>query len=184
MPADDLGHDARVIESGQWQLLSGVADYVAGLVDDMLIERVIWGGGLTAERAGRGAIWYRFWVWRDDQVVERYYDRNGALLGTQIDICTPMDIQEQFWRTHDLLLDIWIAPDGRVTVTNEAAFEAAVASGEIAPEEAQWAEAHLRRLTTAIAQGRFPPAMVRNWQVDMRRIEAVLARTTESEAQP
>lgn len=170
------------IESGDWQKQPGVADYFAGLVDDVLIERVIWGEGWSpVQRAGRqlagyGFIWYRFWVWRDDQLVERYYDMSGMLLGTQIDVCTPMQIDEQHWQTQDLVLDIWIAPDGRVTVTNEAAFDDAVRDGVLSSDEADWAEAHVRRLTGAIAQGRFPPAMVRNWQVDIRRIEDVLAR--------
>ena len=177
----------QVIESGDWQKRSGVADYFAGLVDDVLIERVIWGDGwLGIERAGRqligyGFIWYRFWVWRDDQIVERYYDQSGALLGTRIDVCTPMEIEERQWRTRDMVLDIWIAPGGRVTVANEAAFDAAVDAGAITAEEAEWAEAHVRRLTGAIAQGRFPPAMVRNWQVDIRRIEDVLARAQQEQ---
>lgn len=178
----------RTIENGEWNGLPGVADYVFGLVDDVLIERAIWGDGWRpAERAGRqvagyGFIWYRFWLWRDDQLVERYYDREGALLGTQIDVCTPMVADEQRWRTQDLLLDIWIAPDGRVTLGNEPAFDAAVAAGVIPTEEAARAEAHVRRLTTAIAQGRFPPAMVRNWQVDVRRIHAMLAGKAGAEA--
>ena len=37
-------------------------------------------------------------------------------------------------------------------------------------------EEHVRRLTGAIAQRRFPPAMVRNWQVDLRRIQEALAK--------
>ncbi|MEZ4767112.1 MAG: DUF402 domain-containing protein [Caldilineales bacterium] len=176
-----------IIESGNWQHLPGVADYFAGLVDDVLIERVIWGDGWSAaQRGGQqligyGFIWYRYWIWRDDQLVERYYDKDGVLLGTRIDVCTPMEIEERHWRTRDMLLDIWITPEGRVTVTNEAAFDAAVDAGEITAEEAEWAEAHVRRLTGAIAQNRFPPAMVRNWQVDIRRIEDVLARAREAQ---
>ena len=46
---------------------------------------------------------------------------------------------------------------------------------ELTEEEARWAEEHVRRLTGAIAQRCFPPAMVRNWQVDLRRIEEALA---------
>jgi hypothetical protein len=61
-------------------------------------------------------------------------------------------------------------------VSNEAAFEAAVSGGELSEEEARWAEEHVRRLTGAISQRRFPPAMVRNWQVDLRRIQEALAR--------
>jgi predicted RNA-binding protein associated with RNAse of E/G family len=169
------------IISGDWQELPGVVDYLAGLIDDVLIERVIWGAppqetGNSRAPAGRGHIWYRFWLWRDDQVVERYFDAQGLALGTQVDLCMPMQISEQEWRARDLLLDIWISPEGRVIVSNEAAFEEAVSSGQLTEEEARWAEEHVRRLTGAIAQRRFPPAMVRNWQVDLRRIQDALAK--------
>jgi predicted RNA-binding protein associated with RNAse of E/G family len=87
----------------------------------------------------------------------------------------PMVIGEREWTTNDLLLDIWISPDGRVTVRNETAFEAAVADGSLSIDEASWAEEHVRRLTAAIAQRRFPPPLVRNWQVDLRRIQEALA---------
>ncbi len=170
------------IRSGEWQSLPGVFDYLSGLIDDVLIERAIWSHAANAVTAGgrvqtgHGHIWYRFWLWRDDQVVERYFDAQGNTLGTQVDLCMPLQIGEREWTTRDLLLDIWISPQGRVTVSNEAAFDAAVSSGELTPDEARWAEEHVRRLTAAIAQRRFPPAMVRNWQVDLRRIQEALAR--------
>lgn len=169
------------IRSGEWQSLPGVADYLAGLIDDVLIERAIWAAppevtGNGRAPAGRGHIWYRFWLWRDDQVVERYFDAEAKPLGTQVDLCMPVQIGEREWTARDLLLDIWISPEGRVTVSNEAAFEAAVSDGQLTEEEARWAEEHVRRLTGAIAQHRFPPAMVRNWQVDLRRIREALAK--------
>ena len=170
------------IRSGEWQRLPGVADYLAGLIDDVLIERAIWrapadgAAGNGRAPAGAGHIWYRFWLWRDDQVVERYFDAQGLALGTQVDLCMPLQIDEREWTARDLLLDIWISPEGRVTMSNEAAFDAAVSSGQLTDEEARWAEEHVRRLTTAIAQRRFPPAMVRNWQVDLRRIQEALAK--------
>ena len=168
------------IRSGEWQSLPGVADYLAGLIDDVLIERAIWGvptamAGNGRAPAGTGHIWYRFWLWRDDQVVERYFDAQGQALGTQVDLCMPLQVGEREWTARDLLLDIWISPEGRVTVSNEAAFEAAVSNGQLTDDEARWAEEHVRRLTAAIAQRRFPPAMVRNWQVDLRRIQEALA---------
>jgi predicted RNA-binding protein associated with RNAse of E/G family len=171
-----------IISSGDWKALPGVADYLAGLIDDVLIERAVWGQpdstGAAAGRvqAGPGHIWYRFWLWRDDQVVERYFDAQGQALGTQVDLCMPLQIEERQWTARDLLLDIWISPQGQVTVGNETAFDAAVRGGQISPEEAIWAEEHVRRLTGAIAQRRFPPAMVRNWQVDLRRIQEALAK--------
>jgi len=171
-----------LIHSGQWRGLPGVMHYMAGLLDDLLIERVIWGEGAEAAAAGGaqvaavGHIWYRFWLWRDDQVVERYFDAAGRALGTQVDVCMPIEASEQGWVARDLLLDIWISPDGRVTVRGEASYEAAQAEGRISDNEFRWAEQHLRRLTTAIAQRRFPPAMVRNWQVDLQRIEETKQR--------
>ncbi len=172
-----------LIRSGEWQSLPGVADYLAGLIDDVLIERVVWAapaeGAPANERvpAGPGHIWYRFWLWRDDQMVERYFDAQGKPLGIQVDLCMPLQVDEGQWSARDLLLNIWISPEGQVTVGNEVAFEAAVRSGQFTEEEASWAEEHVRRLTGAIAQRRFPPAMVRNWQVDLRRIEEALAKS-------
>jgi predicted RNA-binding protein associated with RNAse of E/G family len=171
------------IRSGEWQDLPGVASYLAGLIDDVLIERAIWAAPAEAESAdgralaGPGHIWYRFWLWRDDQVVERYFDAQGQALGTQVDLCMPLQVGEGEWTARDLLLNIWISPQGQVTVSNEAAFEAAVSSGQLTEEEARWAEEHVRRLTGAISQRRFPPAMVRNWQVDLRRIQEALAKS-------
>ncbi len=171
-----------LIRSGEWQALPGIADYLAGLIDDVLIERAVWSQAAGRQAAGGrvlagpGHIWYRFWLWRDDQVVERYFDAGGQPLGTQVDLCMPMQISEREWTARDLLLDIWISPQGQVTVSNEAAFDAAVSSGYLTVDEASWAEEHVRRLTAAIAQRRFPPAMVRNWQVDLRRIQEALAR--------
>ncbi|HSN74144.1 MAG TPA: DUF402 domain-containing protein [Anaerolineae bacterium] len=171
-----------LIRSGEWQSLPGVADYLAGLIDDVLIERAVWAKSAEAVAiggralVGPGHIWYRFWLWRDDQIVERYFDAQGQALGTQVDLCMPLQIGERDWTARDLLLDIWISPQGQVTVGNEAAFEEAVRSGQLTEEEARWAEEHVRQLTGAISQRRFPPAMVRNWQVDLRRIEEALAK--------
>ena len=170
----------KVIRSGEWEQEPAVAHYSTGLIDGLLIERVIWGPQPEPSQpavgivAGSGDIWYRFWLWRDDQIVEKYFDATGQLLGTQMDVCMPMVIGEREWTTSDLLLDIWISPDGRVTVRNETAFEAAVADGSLSMDEARWAEEHVRRLTAAIAQRRFPPPLVRNWQVDLRRIQEAL----------
>ena len=54
---------------------------------------------------------------------------------------------------------------------DEGVYEAAVKSGALSPGESERAEQQIRRLTGAIARGRFPPPLVRNWQVDMRRIQ-------------
>jgi hypothetical protein len=166
----------RLIRSGEWAGRPAAAGYRCGLVGDILVERVIWDESTAPARPGAGMaaapgqIWFRFWLLREQQIVEKYFDAAGRHLGTQVDVCMPLVLEEESWFTHDLLLDIFIAPDGQVTVRNEAAFEAAVAAGTLSPEEQERAEQHVRVLTAAIAQGRFPPALVRNFQPDMARI--------------
>ena len=54
--------------------------------------------------------------------------------------------------------------------------------GALSSEQADLAEAHLRELTAAIARGRFPPPLVRNWQLDLSRIAAIQRRETSTMA--
>lgn len=187
---------ARTIYSGQWHALPDVQDYRAAALGDILAERLVWGPGASTVQqgdtaiAGPGYIWFRFWLSRDQQVVEKYFDARGQALGMQIDVCMPLaplapklragpfaavDKRLDGWSTADLLLDIWMAADGRVTVRNEAAFEQAVRDAALTSDEATWAEERVRTLTSAIARRRFPPALVRNWQVDVERIQETFA---------
>ena len=125
----------QMIESGKFGDPSVVRDYRSELLGDVYVERIIW-GELPAPRrlsghiiADRGFIWFRFWLLSDDQVIERYYDAQGRLIGTQIDVCGPLLCNQDGCRTEDLILDIRISPDGGVTVHNEDAFERAVLIG-------------------------------------------------------
>jgi hypothetical protein len=184
------------IYSGQWQMLPAALDYRAAMLGDILAERLVWGPANSAAQlgnlaiAGPGYIWFRFWLTREQQVVEKYFDAQGQALGMHIHVCMPLialppelcvglfadaDAHSDGYCTTDLLLRIWIAADGRVTVRNEAAFEQAIHSGDLTTEEVAWAEERVRMLTSAIALGRFPPALVRNWQVDVQRVQETLS---------
>jgi uncharacterized protein len=153
-----------------------VQDYRSERVGEALIERLVW-GHLAAPRtlagviiADTGYIWFRFWLPQYAQVVDRYYTAEGALVGTKIDVCMPLDCDERGCHTTDLLMDIWISADGRVTIYNEDAFEAAVRTRTLSDEQIAHAETHIRDLTGTIARGKFPPPLVRNWQVDPQRL--------------
>jgi predicted RNA-binding protein associated with RNAse of E/G family len=166
---------ARQIVSGALGDPAFVGDYRLELLGDVLVERVVW-KELAAPRtlsgsvvADSGAIWFRFWLPRFDQVVEKYYLPDGTVLGTHIDVCGPLRCDEHGCAADDYVLDIWIDPQGRVTVHDEDAFDRAVLLGELTAEEAGRAEAHLRDLTAAIARNRFPSPIVRNWQIDPTR---------------
>lgn len=165
-----------LIVSGQFDPPRPIRDYRAELLGDVWVERAIWGRMDVPFRcrgivvADADYIWFRFWLPAHDQVVERYYDPKGVLVGTQIDVCMALACSADACRATDLLLDIWIDPMGQVTVDGEDAFEEAVRLGLFSASQSHHAEAHLRDLTAAIARRRFPPPLVRNWQIDPSRI--------------
>ena len=171
----------REIRSGVFGDPAFVHAYRFELLGDALVERVIWRrlpepralfGAVVADT---GAVWYRFWLPQHDQVVERYYLADGTPLGIHIDVCGPIMCDESGCRADDYILDIRIDAAGRVTVHNEEEFERSVLLGELSPEAARQAEAHLRELTAAIARNRFPPPLARNWQIDLSRIREAVA---------
>jgi predicted RNA-binding protein associated with RNAse of E/G family len=168
-----------LIKSGHFGDPSITYGYRSEQLGEVIVERVIWGElGIPRTLAGvvvadTGFVWYRFWLLRERQVVARYYGPRGSLVGTQIDLCTPIVWDATGCSAIDLILDVWIDASGRVTIHNEDEFEAAVASGMLDSHLVHLAETRLRALTAQIARRRFPPPLVRNWQIDPGRIPAV-----------
>jgi predicted RNA-binding protein associated with RNAse of E/G family len=150
--------------------------YRAEWLGDVLIERVIWGAVAEPLRlagtvtAAEGYLWFRFWLRHLGVVTERYYAADGTPAGTRLSVCTLPVCDQIGCRAEDLLLFLWLAPDGQVTVYNEDAFEDASREGLLSGEQVQFAEAQVRELTAGIARGKFPPSLVRNWRIDPRRI--------------
>jgi predicted RNA-binding protein associated with RNAse of E/G family len=179
-----MGHtnDARAqIRSGHFGDPVATYGYRFERLGEVFVERIIW-AELPAPRrlagvvvADAGYVWFRYWLLPEGQVVERYFTSGGVPIGTQIDLCAPIAWDDTGCSALDLLLDIWIDAGGRVTVHNEDRFEKAVVWGALSSAHADLAEAHLRELTAAIARGRFPPPLVRNWQLDLSRIAVIRA---------
>lgn len=74
--------------------------------------------------------------WQDRPYVAwRMFDRNKRLLGTLFHICTNVCIREDFLSYDDLLLDIWLAPDGEIRVLDADELQACIAEGRISKSE-------------------------------------------------
>jgi len=168
----------RTIESGEWQIHPYLTDYRAEWPGDMLVERATWTANAPKQQihaqgpdpitiAGPGYIWFRFWLPEDGQVIERYFNVQGEAVGTYIPICALLEREGNTFRTVMLVLGLWIGADERVTVLHEEEFDAAVASGDITPVQAERAELRIRTLTTAVAQRQFPPGLVRNFTISL-----------------
>ncbi|WP_374686005.1 DUF402 domain-containing protein [Promineifilum sp.] len=81
------------------------------------------------------------------------YDRDdGALKGWYANICRPAEIGEATVRGDDLALDLWITPEGQVTVLDEEEYVALPLSSE----ERQQADAAVSDLHLMAQQGTLP----------------------------
>ncbi len=164
------------IRSGVFGDPAARANYRAEWLGDVLIERVVWALPAEPHRLGNTIIvgedyvWFRFWLRHVGAVVERYFAPDGTQAGTRIRVCTLPVCDGAGCRVEDLLLFLWLAPDGQVTVHNEDAFEQVSREGQLAGELVRFAETQVRQLTAAVARGKFPPSLIRNWQIDPRLI--------------
>lgn len=68
-------------------------------------------------------------------VAWRMFDRTGCLIGTLFHVCGAVRIFEDHLSYEDLLLDIWIAPDGAVRILDEDEVRDCAAHGLLSDSE-------------------------------------------------
>jgi len=157
-----------VIASGDWDRDPLMSDYHAEWLSDMLVERATWTSHVGAHRINQqlvgapGYVWFRFWLANGEHILEKYFDDRGQPLGMYARIGMNIPHRGRGLSMLNLLLGLWITDDGRITVLNEAEFDAAVSNNTISPVEAEHAEQQIREVTMAIAHRRYPPPIVRN----------------------
>ena len=83
-------------------------------------------------------------------------DTENRLLGCYVDIATPLTKTNGIYQLTDLILDLWIAPDGGYTELDVDEFEQACAAGKLSPDWETQARQTFARLKTEITQGDFP----------------------------
>ncbi len=155
--------------SGEWQNVEQMTDYRSERFTDMLVERATWTQTAPTHTidgikvAAPDYIWFRFWLLGQQQIVEKYFDADRHLVGMYAPISTPFLPTEKTISSVSLALALWLQEDGRITVLNEAEFDAAIAAQVVSPVEATYAEHRIRELMLDIGQNLFPPAMVRNF---------------------
>lgn len=82
------------------------------------------------------------------------------LLGYYSDITTPVRKVGQEYAIEDVVLDIWIAPDGTVRELDWAEFATAIQRGLLSERRQRRARETMERLRTEIAAGTFPSTYI------------------------
>lgn len=159
--------------SGEWQRNTDLFDYRTEALTNIVVERSTWASSVEPMLisdmtvAASGYVWLRFWLLEEETLIEKYYDEQGQTIGYYVPISMPLKRRNEQLEAYSLLLALWLQPDDRVTVLHEEQFEAAVAAGDITPVEAEHAEHRIRELTAISAKKQFPPALVRNFEIDL-----------------
>ncbi|NJN81904.1 MAG: DUF402 domain-containing protein [Caldilineaceae bacterium] len=163
------------IASGDWSRADHLVDFRSEWLSDVLVERATWAPEApsasieqTLVRAP-GYVWFRFWITEEDQLVEKYFDDRGESVGIFVPICTSFKRSGTALSTKALALALWHDPEGRVLVLNEDEFDRQAQEGQFGPVEVEHAEFVIRKLTSATAQNQFPPALVRNFSIQVDR---------------
>lgn len=163
---------ARPIRSGEWRDHIQMTDYRSEWLSSLLIERVMWREDAeshfldTTQIAGPHYIWFRFWLPDPCQVVEKYFSAESETVGIYMPVSDSIEQHGDRYTTTHLVLGLWLAPSGRLTVMGERCFEDAVHREQLAPTQADRAESRIRQLTAEIHRERLPPPLIRNFAIE------------------
>lgn len=120
---------------------------------------------------GAPALWFTVPdAWHD---VGRFHLLDESFTGYYANIIAPPQIDGPVWHIHDLCLDLWVGIDGRTEVLDRDEFDRAVKRGWIDAEAAEGARQELERLQELARAGRWPPALIRDY--DLNRARSTLA---------
>lgn len=161
--------------SGEWQQDRNLTDYRAEWLSNVLVERATWQADAPVRRlaevvadieiAGPGYVWLRFWLRDEDQVVEKYFDADGKVIGFFVPVCMPFRQEGNHLESRTLALALWHDTEGRLTILGERDFEVGSREHVFAPIEMEHAEHRIRALTLGILNRSFPPGLVRNFSI-------------------
>lgn len=89
-----------------------------------------------------------------------YRDLADELLGYYCDVAAPLRKDGDGYHLQDLVLDLWVAADGRVLELDWEEFEAALRDGLISGELGEKAADTLKWMAAEARAGRFPSAFI------------------------
>lgn len=97
----------------------------------------------------------KYLFYREFFSIVQYQDQAGHVLGHYCDIVTPLQRNGDDYFLTDLILDLWISPDGQVIELDRDEFETAISEGLLPAELERFALDTLSRLTSEIEKGSF-----------------------------
>ena len=126
--------------------------------------------GMTILEPGSPVVWFTFpGKWHD---IGLFHRTDGALTGLYANILTPVEfVDERFWTTTDLCLDVWVPRRGPVELVDKDELDEAQDRDWIPQRLANRARAEASTLMHAHSAGAWPPPETGQWSL-ARALEA------------
>ncbi len=162
----------RSVQSGEWRDQPTILNYRAEWLSNLLVERATWRADAKSvlldgmQIGGSGATWFRFWLPEPQQIIDKYFDGDGQPVGIYMPIVDPFQFDGEEYNTVHLILGLWLASSGHMTVIGEPEFDAASRLGMLSERQVDWAESRIREVTAEVSRSRLPPPLIRNFMID------------------
>jgi len=139
-------------------------DVIVTLAEPMELDTPMMIEGQIVLETGSQVVWFTFpGAWHD---IGRFHRADGTFVGFYANVLTPPVIEGPEWHTTDLFLDVWMTPDGKVSLLDEDEFEQAVGRELIDPDTAASARDEAARMLELAGRGEWPPAVVLEWSLE------------------
>ena len=150
------------------RLILDNADVKITLAENVPFDPPIRIHGKIALEAGSDAVWFTFPnKWHD---IGRFHLADGRFTGIYANILTPPVIHpDGNWETTDLFLDVWINPEGKLSVLDADQLVQAEEEGWVSKAEGDRAREEVDWISTEFDQGRWPPPIVEEWTLEKAR---------------
>lgn len=144
-------------------------DVKVTLAESMSLEAPMRIGGDVVLERGSDIVWFTFpGAWHD---IGRFHRTDGTFTGIYANILTPPALDGLDWDTTDLFLDVWVTPDGAVSLLDEDELDEALGREWIEAATAARARAEGERLVEEARAGEWPPPVVGAWTLERCRTE-------------
>ncbi len=154
------GH--RVLTQADWETDRDTIEYNCVETRRMLIEK----SSFSSSSMGMSGTRMRFWLTDVNHVVEKYFGPNLAPVGWFMPVCEEFTNVDRRLQACTLYLGMVANRTRKLVVTGERPLERAVAEQRLTRQAADRYQERLRQLRRDCLSGRFPPAIVRNFELD------------------
>ena len=153
---------SRFLAQADWETDRDTIDYHCVETRRMLIEK----SSFSSSDMGMSGTRMRFWLTGSSHLVEKYFGPDLAPIGWFMPVCDEIANVDRRLQACTLYLGMVANRTRKLVVTGERPLERAVADSRLTRADADRYQERLRQLRKDCLAGRFPPAIVRNFELE------------------